>query len=453
MWKKWLGITLGLVLLLAVGAVVAVSVWTKQYLRSPAFRELIGVKTGDAFKARASYAPLTWSGSSVFSDSLDAAGHSDSPLESLQASQIRAEVNWRAIFEGAWRVDRIDALRLDATFRPATDKEMATPQHSPPPPPPKGFLWLPQRFELGEANVAQSRIVFRNAAGAEAISLKDGALQIRPEGDGWVFSGRGGSLNLPKVPQLAIESFRSRLQNGILYLTNSDLRLGATGKISASGTFADESRLLLEWSEVDVAPFLDPNWRARLSGTISGNATLEWPETGLTAGKASGRFVLTNGLLQDVGTLNEIATFTGAPQFKRMPVQEFSADFTWTRQSLILTNIIAESKGLLRLEGKCTVMADGTLDSALRVGVTPQTLQWIPGSRERVFTRADKGYLWTDMRVTGTITRPQEDLSIRLVNAMKDETIDTGVRVIESLPGAANEGVRGIFDVLKPVVP
>ena len=88
----------------------------------------------------------------------------------------------------------------------------------------------------------------------------------------------------------------------------------------------------------------------------------------------------------------------------------------------------------------------------LRMGVTPQTLQWLPGSRERVFTVAQNGYVWTDVKIGGSILTPQEDLSARLANALRDEAVHQGRRFIEDLPSAAKDGAKGVLDTLTPLI-
>ena len=106
----------------------------------------------------------------------------------------------------------------------------------------------------------------------------------------------------------------------------------------------------------------------------------------------------------------------------------------------------------MRLEGACTIAEGGRLDGLLRVGVTPQTLQWLPGSRERVFTVAQNGYVWTDVRIGGSLQDPQEDLSSRLAAAVREETIYQGRRLIEDIPSAAKEGAKGVLDSLVPLI-
>jgi hypothetical protein len=79
-------------------------------------------------------------------------------------------------------------------------------------------------------------------------------------------------------------------------------------------------------------------------------------------------------------------------------------------------------------------------------------LQWLPGSRERVFTVAQGGYVWTDVRISGSLQDMREDLSSRLAAAMGDETIDRGTRVIQEIPNAAKDGAQGVLDALVPLI-
>jgi hypothetical protein len=439
----WIASAIGL-FLVAIAA-VGLSVWWGRFLRSDAFRNLISAKTGEALGAAVVYGPLRWTGSSIFSDSVQASGLPGRVIENLRADQVRADINWRAIFHGAWRVESIQAVSLEATFRPGSNAPAAGP--GAPALPRHGIAsLLPTRFEVGQVDVAQGHLLFRSAEGIEIASLRNSSLQLRPDGAGWRIDGSGGSLAISKAPALDVVTFRSRVQGDVFFLTDAQFRLGDTGRISASGEFSKDSKLRVEWSQVDVVPFLDPTWRSRLSGKWGGTAFLEWPESGITTGKATGTFRLTDGLAENIELLDRVAAFTGAPQFRRMSLQELSGNYEWTKGSLQITNLVAESKGLLRLEGSCVITDAGGITGALRVGVTPQTLQWIPGSRERVFTVAQNGYVWTDIKISGSLKDLREDLTPRLVAAMQDETIHQGTRIIRELPNAAREGAQGALD-------
>ncbi|HRJ71012.1 MAG TPA: hypothetical protein PLS03_02240 [Terrimicrobiaceae bacterium] len=450
---RLLGILIAVVIVAAVAAVIGVSVWIQGYLRSEDFRKLVAAKTGEAFRSEAVYRPFRWSGASVFSDSLEATGDPGSIVQSLKADQVRAEVNWRAILDGAWRVDRIDVVNFQGTFRPGSP---AAPDSGPSTqrPEPSGLKgMLPKRFELGQLNIADARIGFQAADARTLLVLDNSALLVRPDGAGWTIEGTGGNLAVDPLPVLTVTTFRSRIQGPVFFLTDARFQIGESGKLSAAGEFAAASKVSVEWNQVNIEPFLTPAWRSRLSGVVAGKADLSWPEAGPAAGQASGTFRLTEGLVQNIQVLEKVATFTGAPQFRRMPLQELSGQFVWKNGILALSSLILESKGLLRVEGVCTIAAGGAVDGTLRVGVTPQTLQWMPGSRERVFTTAQNGYLWTDVRIGGTVQNIEENLSARLANAMKDEVIQQGTRALEALPGPAREGAKGLLDALTPLIP
>lgn len=448
MRRLW--IVLGLLVVLLVAAAIGLNLWVKAYLRSDAFRQLVSAKTGEALRARAEFQPLSWSGSSVFSPALDAEGEPGGTLEKLSAQQVRANVDWRAIFDGAWRVTRIEVVRLDAALRTEVEREASEHEPGPTPeapPPKKGFL--PNRFELGEIDVQEADF----AVGGFG-KIRNSALVMRPDGSGWVFDGRGGKLLLTGHPSLDIANFRLRLQHGGLYVTDASLRLGETGVLELSGeigTAGKDYDLRVEWSDVDAAEVLDETWRKRLSGTLAGHAKSIQPKGGVAT--TTGDFLLSDGRLEGLPVQVQIADFTRTPQFRHMPVHEISGKFTQREGGVEIRDFVMESRGLLRIEGGCTVGPNGELAGDFQVGVTPQTLQWLPGSRERVFVVSRNGYLWTTLRVGGTVDRPTEDLSGRLARAMGDEIIETGTNLIKQAPDKADEVLERALEVLSPLIP
>lgn len=300
---------------------------------------------------------------------------------------------------------------------------------------------LPHRFELGLLKIGAASLAFGG------VSVVDTALSIKPDGAGWLFQGTGGELRLPWPPVLAISSFRAREQGGDYYLTEGNLRLGENGKISASGESSGGGKLQILWEGVKTCDVLTGEWRKRLDGVLTGNALITFP------GRATGSFQLRDGRLEGVPLLATVADFTGNPAFRRMPLQDISGDFTYENSLLSIKNFSAESKGLFRIEGVATIGQKGELGGHFQIGVTPQTLQWLPGSRERVFVTTRNGYVWTDLAVGGTIEHPTENLSTRLATAMGGAVIERGAGLIKDVPPAAVEGVKGVLDMLRPFVP
>lgn len=443
-----LWVSLGIVVLLVVGALIGFPIWVRGVLQSAEFRQLVAAKTGQALHATATYSPLSWQGASVFSDSLQVEGSPASYVKKFEANQVRAEMNWRAAWDGVWRLDRVDVVHFVGEFGPRIDSApevVSVPTRKLP-------AFLPQKFELGELHLAQSKLTFLAGKDGVPVVLNDARLILKPSGAGWAIDGNSGILALPHFPEMQVVTFRSRLQENVFFLTEANLRLGENGTLTATGEFAENSHLKIQWTRLDATTFLDEEWRTRLSGRFDGTAQFDWPEAGPALGTAMGTFQVTEGMLQNLPLLDKVADFTGARQFRHMPIQEFSGVYRWSAGTLTVTDLVLESKGLMRVEGRCELAPDGKLAGTLRVGVTPQTLQWLPGSRERVFTVAEKGYLWTPVRLAGTWQNPKEDLSARLAAATKDEVIDQGRKVIDALPGPAKEGAQGILDALMPLL-
>ena len=91
-----------------------------------------------------------------------------------------------------------------------------------------------------------------------------------------------------------------------------------------------------------------------------------------------------------------------------------------------LRNLVISSEGLMQLEGDLHVVGD-KIEGNFRLGVAPGTLAAIPGAEEHVFLPGEKGFRWAPIRVTGTLSNPEHDLTERLFEA-------AGRRLIQNLP-------------------
>ena len=452
MRARFFWITAVVVLVLAALAAFGLKAWVSAYLRSPEFRQLVESRASGALRSDTTISPLVWSGSSVFSEQIEARGPAGSPLATLDARQLRANVNWRSVFDGAWRIERLDITRLDARLRadaspgerltdlPSTDRE--------PPRPTRASGWLPSRFEIGEVVVQDANLAVSGAA-----EIRRTELTVRPDGSGWTFDGRGGEIDLPQMPGLAIDTFRLRLQDSVWFVTEAAMRSGEAGRVALSGEIGGRDQpvdLRAEWTQLDAAALLDNVWRERLRGQVAGVA--DFTGGGGKPIVTTGRYVVTEGSLEGIPMQKQIARFTRSPQFERIPLHEWSGDFVVESGVTTVKNFVLESRGLVKVTGDIRIGADRSLQGKLRIGVTPQTLQWLPGSRERVFTESQNGYLWTDLTIGGTIDQPTEDLSDRLIAATAEEVIDVGVQLLDEAPEKARDAVKDIYDLFSPLL-
>jgi len=429
---------------LAAALLVAFSIWFGSFIRSEGFRATLAEKTGNAFDSRAGFSPLRWTGASAYAESATLEGSPLSALKTLNARELRAEVNWRAAFSGSWRVEEITITHLAGEWQkpglvtPPSAGGISAARTVPV----SGLAaLLPRKFELGILRVGNANLRLGD------VEIAGTALAVKPDGTGWLFLGKEGRLTSRWTPELDITDFRVREQGKAFFLIQGNLRLGPNGKILLSGESLSGGKLEVSWDGINSTDLLKGEWLKRLQGILSGSATLAAPDV------CKGTVALHDGRLENLPMLATIADFTQNPAFRRMPLQEVRGDFAWENNKWRVINFAAESKGLLRIEGTAVIGREGALEGDFQIGVTAQTLQWLPGSRERVFTNTHDGYLWTNLKVGGTLEKPTENLSERLISAMGGEIIGRGAKIIENAPGSAVEGVKSVIDILRPFAP
>ncbi|MES2570342.1 MAG: hypothetical protein V4710_09865, partial [Verrucomicrobiota bacterium] len=119
-----------------------------------------------------------------------------------------------------------------------------------------------------------------------------------------------------------------------------------------------------------MTPWLTGDWRLRLHGSISGEIDVQTPLPVTPGLMMSGHVTLNNGQLEALPVLDQIAIFTRLQQFRTLKLSSASADFRQENGRLAVSNFVAESAGLIRIEGAFTVR-DGKIDGVFEVGVTP----------------------------------------------------------------------------------
>jgi hypothetical protein len=237
-----------------------------------------------------------------------------------------------------------------------------------------------------------------------------------------------------------------------LYVQDARLRRGATGSVNVDGEvrFGEAIDLRGKLAGIDVAPFLSNDWRVRLHGKLGGEVRVQGSLPSANPPMISGSLELSEGQIEALPVLDEIALFTRLQQYKRLALSRVSTDFRQENGVLRATNFIAESVSLIRVEGGFTI-ASGQINGLFQVGVTPSSLQWLPGSQDRVFTESRAGYVWTPVRLSGPLDSPGEDLSPRLVTAAKDAAIEKVGDTVQSAVETGKEVIKGALDRLMPL--
>ena len=450
-----------------VGGFIAFRIWFFGYLKSDAFRTLIGGLTSKQIKANGEYLPFSFNDSAIYSDGFKAGGGDAAWFNTLRADQLRAQINLGGLWRHAWQIDEITIQRLQVvaghggmggsqtstTDTTLPDEDVVTANSSPSP----WAQWLPNRVDLRKVIIHDTDLKWgENTPGAGGINNAE--FIVTPDDDAWVIRCDSGTLSQQGQPNLAISQADLRYQHSILYITNADLRYNADSSIDLSGQidFGKDFNVQAKLNSVPVTPLLRPNWQAKLKGDLSGtvkvSATLPIPAG--SSPYAEGNLSLAHGEIEALPVLDEIATFTRTERFRRFSLSRVTANFTRSDSRLKVTNFIAESDGLIRVDGSFEIV-NGQIDGTFQVGVTPSSLEWLPAAMQnQVFTASHDGYVWTTMHLTGPTDHPSEDLSSRLIAATPGAIIETAKGVIDNVPGASTvtgEGKKILDTVLSPL--
>jgi hypothetical protein len=321
-----------------------------------------------------------------------------------------------------------------------------------PPPAPTGALQWLAPFLPTEVRVREMLFQRVNATipmGTALAEITAENVRAVEENQTWALSSRGGKAEIPGLPKLDFISHQGRASRTQFSLSEAEFRVQNQGKIKASGDipFGGENpaKLRLELDQVPVTPFLPEDWRARLTGDLTG--TLNLTQTG-TDSSLLGHLRLLNGKLEALPILRKISDFTRMPEFLSLRFKQAEGDVEWKPDSAHVRNLSIEAENLLRVTGDLGRDAEA-LSGQLRLGVTPTALQYVPGARDKVFVEQTDQYVWTPVVISGTADNPQEDLTGRLAEAALGTVKKTVENAVEELKSKAGDAVNSLYDFLR----
>lgn len=465
-------IGLGAALLLFVVAMVAGYYWLLGYLKSEGFRDMVKHETGKSFQMEIDLMPLNWSGTSIYTDGLQGKALDDNPVQSLRAEQLRANLNLYGVLDGVWDVPSIELqqlrLKLESPHqkgshsvtsphkkkahadkpkqKPAEEGEtVAAPDQAAHQ---EGLAsYLPSEVKIGQVSIQEVDVEWV-PEGSPPIKLKEMKVLAEPRGNAWDVFGQKGVLTIPEWPKMQIPEIKLRATETAIFVTEAKLRVKRQGNIELSGevetTEDQQLNLAAKVQRLPLSTLLEGDWRMRILGNIFGKAkaegSLRAPE-GLTV---SGNVRLQDGRLEALPVLNEIAAVTKYDEFRSVPLQQARAKFKWTPQKLEVRNLMLKSEGLLVVKGNFTQKGI-LLSGKLEVGTTPRALRFLPGAEKYVFTKKHDGYVWTEMNLSGTTLKPEEDLSQRLKDAAILGIGEGAAETVIDVMDKAQEYIPNIF--------
>jgi len=428
---RWLFALIGLgvvmVVLLMLTPMLVMS-WVRGYLQKEAFRGKMEQFLGTQMKGSVALDALRWTGDEVTTQSAEATTATGWKAE---ISSLHLALDWNAFRDREWRIINAGADALDLKFgAPAlAGKDSATDEAEIPnstqssiPSWLKGYL--PDKTVIDGLRFDAFTLTYPGGWWLKESKLRLGAWQ---QGEASIQATvEGGIFETPvQFPaQLHPMKFNltranARLSREDLHLANATLSWVDDSEITARGHIRPKDKtweLDTHLTAIPLREIVSDDWKLRLTGMLEGDLNITGSHG--TDPKVEGDVQLKNAALTAIPVLDKLATYTRVERFKRLVFDIATAHVRGSGQTRQLDKIVIQSNGLMRLEGSVTIQS-GQIDGRFMVGVTPETLSWIPGAQQHVFTStnpsAPAGMIWTPLHISGSVDAPREDLTERLI--------------------------------------
>lgn len=407
--------------------------WLRNWLHGESFRHMLAASADKALRVKSEFGPFQWSGTRMDTTAFRATG--EGLVKSIDAEGLLVEVGLGGWWKDVWQVDEARARRIEIEIdTTAADrvKNLPPPQAAGPARP-KEKKWydslIPRKVELRQVEIDRSSLSVLTQSGA--IGIAGTAWRLTPDGAKGSYRAEGadGVVRMPWkwAPPMQLGRARLRYQGDTIFLTDADFQVYESGRLDLSGEMSvkgDGYAFNGQLRDVTCAEILPENWKQRLAGKVDADFSVGKRKDGPAV---SGHLALTDGVLTALPLLDALSAYADTTRFRRLALQDARTDFEWEDGALVLRNLVIASEGLVRLEGSLRMDKRERLDGRFRLGLVPGILARIPGAETAVFTPGQKGLLWTDLHITGTLDDPEEDLTARLIEA-------AGLRMIEVLP-------------------
>jgi hypothetical protein len=388
-----------------------------RYVESDAFRAELEKQTakGLHFPAGA-YAPIRRTGLLLAASDSFRAKEGRKALTSIGAHGITARFNPLGVFLRRWQLDEvhIDGGEVGIqTYEPKPEPSPSKPWY---------HVFLPDRVYLRKVWSEPADVTWRFRG--EKGGFFGTRLLITPYGRDFEYQATGGMMKGALIPDLPLRHTHLLITKTLLTLYTLDLAPApeSDGFIQAEGTAGtreDKSvNFKVKFGKMPVREWLPASWHDHVSGLAAGNVHWSGKNPKLETSQVQGSLRIEAGRVRKLPFLEKLSSITGKKSMEELDLSECSADVDWNSPKIEIKQIAIEDKGKFRVEGSLSIR-EKSLGGAIQLGLAREYLEWLPHAEE-VFPKEKAGYLWTTVHLSGTIDKPEQDLSPRIIEALKE---------------------------------
>ena len=363
------------------------------YLKSEKFKISLENRINKELKVSSDFNDFRWQGTTLDTDQFKAEGFEGAFFSKLRADGIRARVNIGAVKRRVWEVAGLDINRInlliDTDRLTDHEKHQATNQDESKG---SGILkhFLPNKLDINQIRVGEFNFNFFND-GLDLEGRKFSILSLPgASSDSYKIKIIGGYLWPKGFERLELIDAELRASSQNLIIDRSDFRLYENSSLVVSGDVEfDQNQTAWDIQsnlrDVPASELLAEDWIKRLKGVIDVDVNLIGSDD---TKKISGKANLRNGSLEAMPILDRIDAILGTSKFRRLSFNDFTFLFERDKnQSWDLYHVYVLSSGSVCLNGKLNYRDDKTVSGTYMIGITPETIKWLPLLKKEIITR------------------------------------------------------------------
>lgn len=415
--RRTVAIVIGLVVLGGAGTVALLNPRLTRCVESDAFRAELEKETAKGLHfPGGKYSPIRRTGFFTAASDGFQARNGRKAMTSLDAHGITARFNPLGVFLRRWELDEvhIDGGEVGIqTYEPKPEPSPSKPWY---------HIFLPDRVYLRRVWSEPADVTWRlrNEKGGFFATR----LLITPHGRDFEYRATGGTMKGPLIPDLPLRHTHLLITKQLLTLYELDVAPGpgSDGFIRAEGTAGtreDKSvDFKLKFEKLPLREWMPASWRDYVNGSAAGDVHWNGPNPKLESSQVKASLRVRDAHVSGLPFLQTLGRITGKKSIEQLTLNECAAELDWKSPLVEVKNIAVEDKGKFRIEGAVSIR-EQSLGGAIRLGLAREYLEWLPHPEE-VFATEKGGYLWTTVHLSGTIDQPGQDLSPRIIEALKE---------------------------------